>query len=158
MEEIAYTERVLSAFRYAREAAEKYRNPLARPDEITPEHLLLGLIEVAEGGGGVWFLLDDAGIKTKKRLRSMKRAIKQRLQRRTKTEIEDIEDEETELRNSPKIQQILETAKKYASILGEDEIGTEYILYGVAHVDSVATWVLNDFGVEPGNLEKLLMK
>lgn len=157
---MSYTERVLSAFRYAREEAEKYRNPLARPDEITPEHLLLGLIEVAEGGGGVGFLLDKAGIKTtKKNLRGMKRAIKQRLQKRTKADIQDIEDEETELRNSPKIQQILDTAKKYASILGEDdEIGTDYILYGVACVDSVARWVLNDFGVEPGNLERLLMK
>ncbi len=131
-----YTKSAQAAIRFAGKAAKS-----SGQGYIGSEHLLLGLVQETDGAAGA--LLRAHGVTDEKLMGLIGRLIAPE---------EAVQTEEKE-NWTPRAQNILRDSADIAQLLGNEEIGTEHILFAIlGDVECVAARLLHTLGV---NLQKL---
>lgn len=116
---------------YARQEAERLRNAA-----VLPEHLLLGIIRLGEGGG--YSLLTGAGVDMQEAKRQLDEAL-----------VEEPTDLVQMLLNTPETERVIRISESEAMAMSADCIGTAHLLLAILRerINSAAAFLEQEWGV-----------
>ncbi len=136
MDTIRVAERSQQALRYARREAQRLR-----ASSLTPDHLLLGLLNDGAGVVGPGVVTEVLG-----KLGIEKASLQDALLQLPEGDLPGTES--TTVPNSPAVGEVLQFATSEARALGHDYVGAEHLLLGVLQGRSRASTLLADAGLD----------